>query len=51
MLQSSLKRNTVNLSFGSYKRKETKRLLEKRQLIQVLQRDFGIKKWLQIKKE
>jgi hypothetical protein len=34
------------LSFGSYKRKETKRLLGKRQLNQGLQRYFELKKWL-----
>jgi len=51
VLQSSSKRNTVILSLGSYKRKETKKLLQKRRLIRVLQRDFGIKKWLQVKLE
>jgi hypothetical protein len=48
MFQSCLKRNTVILGFGSYKRKETKRLLEKRRLNLVLQRYFGLKKRLQV---
>ena len=47
MFQSCVNPNTVILSFGSYKRKETKRLLEKRQLNLILQEDFELKKRLQ----